>query len=521
MRRLAALGLVLAGLLAAPAVASAHPLGNFTINRYSLIQPGPHAVQVTFVVDMAEIPTFQALGSAERPDRARAWAVAQVPAWTRGVHLAIDGRPVNLRPLASRLAVRLRRGQGGLRCLRAVLPLVADVGGGPHIATFADDTYGDRVGWKEIVLRPAAGVVLTRSTASTHDVSHMLRHYPAGLLSTPLDVRRASFAFRPGSGPSADVAAPTPSGGIGVGTWGSGFTDLVSHHRLTPGFLALALLLAAAWGALHALTPGHGKSIVAAYLVGARGTSRHAVLLGLTVTLTHTAAVLALGLVTLELSAYVVPESLYPWLSLLSGLVVAWMGATIATRRLRARHRHHHGHDHHHHGPGGHSHLPPGADGAPVTARSLLALGVSGGMLPCPSALVVMLGAIALHRVAFGLVLVVAFSTGLAATLTGIGLLVVHARRLVERVPLPGGAARAIPVLSAAVIAVLGVALTLQAFRSFPAGAPPAAYAAGAAVAAAFVAGTARRPLAHRLAHARGRAHEHDHELPGGEPAGA
>jgi ABC-type nickel/cobalt efflux system permease component RcnA len=219
---------------------------------------------------------------------------------------------------------------------------------------------------------------------------------------------------------------------------------------------------------------------VAAYLVGSRGTARHAAFLGATVTITHTASIFALGIVTLYLSRYILPETLYPWLSVVSGLVVVAMGASILVRRarrLRAHHHHHHhsddhdhdSHDHdHHHGPGGHTHEPPAA----ITARSMLALGISGGILPCPSALVVMLGAIAVHRVAFGLLLVVAFSIGLAATLTGVGLLVVYARRLVDRVPSSGRVVQAAPTFSAAVITLLGVGLTIQALGTFPGGVP-------------------------------------------------
>ena len=255
---------------------------------------------------------------------------------------------------------------------------------------------------------------------------------PVGLLQSPLDESSASLAYRYGSGTSISRGAQTALWRVDVGTSESGFTSLVGHRDLTPGFILLALLLAMAWGALHALSPGHGKSIVAAYLIGSRGTARHAAFLGATVTVTHTAGVFALGLVTLFLSHYIVPETLYPWLGLISGLIVVAMGASILARRLvprgrrdgGAHHHHHqdhdHDHSHHHdhdhdHGPAGHSHLPPGADGGRITTRSMLALGVSGGILPCPSALVVMLGAIALHRAAFGLALVVAFSLGLAA----------------------------------------------------------------------------------------------------------
>ncbi|MGZ4482208.1 MAG: nickel/cobalt transporter, partial [Gaiellales bacterium] len=476
MRRLASLAAALFFMLALPAVARAHPLGNFTINRYSLVQLDRGSVRVTFVLDVAEIPTFQWLGGTPTTAEAERYGRAHAAQWAAGLKLTVNGRRIPLVADAGGLVASLRPGQGGLTIVREELPLSARISGtGPFSAVYRDDSFGDRLGWKEIVMRPGRGAVLTASTAATHDLSHMLRGYPKGLLTTPLQVRESRFEYRYGSGTSIRVGAAKPSGGIDESTWGSGFTSLIDHRQLSAGFIALALLIAMFWGALHALTPGHGKSIVAAYLVGSRGTARHAAFLGATVTVTHTAGVIGLGLVALYLSHYIVPETLYPWLSLISGVTVVAVGATILGRRLRrlagASHDHlHHHHDHHHHGPAGHDHLPPGADGSPITARSLLALGVSGGLLPCPSALVVMLGAIALHRVAFGLVLVVAFSLGLAGTLTSVGLLVVYARRFVDRVPAGGRAMRVLPAFSAGVITVLGVALTLRALDTFPTG---------------------------------------------------
>ncbi|HXJ35982.1 MAG TPA: sulfite exporter TauE/SafE family protein [Candidatus Eisenbacteria bacterium] len=232
--------------------------------------------------------------------------------------------------------------------------------------------------------------------------------------------------------------------------------------------MASALLVALVLGAFHALTPGHGKTIVGAYLVGARGTWRHAVFLGLVVTATHTLGVYVLGLATLVASAWVLPERLLPWMSAVSGLLVVAVGASLLRSRLETAlhgHPHDHGHHHHHHHDGehdhGHSHVPP-ADAAP-TARNLLALGVSGGILPCPSALVVMLGAIALGRTAFGLVLILAFSAGLAAVLTTIGLALVYARGLFDRLPIDGRVARYMPVASAAVISLAGLAILVEA----------------------------------------------------------
>src|SRR5262249_37389289 len=209
-------------------------------------------------------------------------------------------------------------------------------------------------------------------------------------------------------------------------------------------------------------------TVVAAYLVGSRGTPMHALFLGATVTATHTAGVYALGLVTLFLSQYIVPERLYPVLEIISGLLVVGIGAWLFGRRLLAvlwpghghhHHHHHHAHDHEHEHAHHHDH-----EHGPVGLRSLVALGVSGGLLPCPEALMVLLITIAAHRVLFGLLLIVAFSTGLAGVLVGFGLLLVFARSLFQRLNVSSGLApRVLPVASAAVIVVAGCVITAQA----------------------------------------------------------
>ncbi len=213
--------------------------------------------------------------------------------------------------------------------------------------------------------------------------------------------------------------------------------------------------------------------------MGTRGRPRHAFILGATVTATHTAGVFGLGLVTLLLSQFVVPEQLYPWLTLVSGVLVVAVGVGVLRGRLRAGHNHgsgvrprsdtsshaaepdhhHHGHRHHHHHHDHHGHTH---DGAP-TSRGIVGVGIAAGLLPCPSALVVLLSAIALHRVGFGMALIVAFSIGLAATITAIGLLAVLARRAFSRVRLDGRVVRALPAVSAAVIVLVGLAITLRA----------------------------------------------------------
>lgn len=239
------------------------------------------------------------------------------------------------------------------------------------------------------------------------------------------------------------------------------------------------------WGATHALSPGHGKTIVGAYLVGARATAQQALFLGLSTTITHTTGVFVLGLITLFASHFILPEQLYPWLSFLSGLMVVAIGLNLFMSRLRSvqfrklpwghshanhqgngnhSHDHHHDHDHHHsHGYHHHDHLPPGTDGSPVTWCSLLALGISGGLVPCPAAMVLLLSTVALGHIGFGLVLVSAFSLGLAGVLTGLGLLLVSAKRLFERLPTKGRLLRVLPTVSALFVVLIGLGVTAQA----------------------------------------------------------
>ncbi len=230
-------------------------------------------------------------------------------------------------------------------------------------------------------------------------------------------------------------------------------SQLLNRHEIPVSMVLLGLAVAFSLGAIHALSPGHGKTIVAAYLVGARGTVKHAIFLGGMVTFTHTISVFFLGFTTLFLSQYVLPEKIYPVLGAISGLSIVWIGGMLLIHRAQ----HLRGHSHIH-GPHGHTHAPEGE----VNLGSLIALGASGGLVPCPSALVLLLSSIALGRVGLGLVLLVSFSAGLAAVLMAIGVAVLYAKHW-----LPDGqtaarhpAFRLIPVLSAAVIVCIGLVLT-------------------------------------------------------------
>ena len=427
MKRLLFLFVLLAA-LAAPTAASAHPLGNFTINRFSRIELSGDRLYVLYVLDLAEIPTFQA-GTINR--HAYAQRIA------RGLTLRVDGRRVALTPRETALAHPL--GAGGLHTTRLEVLF-----GGPRLTgasaiAYRDTNFADRIGWKEIVVG-----------SKTRSISGELRAYPRSLLRSPLDVTSVRTEVSPQQGPGR---APTLRRGNSLQApdrvADAGFARLIGHRRLGIWVVLASLAAAVFWGAAHALSPGHGKTIITAYLVGERGTPRHAALLGLIVTATHTAGVFALGLVTLLLSRFIVPERLYPWLNLASGVLVVAIGASVLTARWR--HRRPHGHHHHDH------------DHVHIGGRSLVAVGVSGGLLPCPSALVVLLAAISLHRVAYGMILIVAFSLGLAVSITGIGLVSLLAKRAFRRVAFEGATMRLLPALSALVIVVAGIAMTARA----------------------------------------------------------
>jgi ABC-type nickel/cobalt efflux system permease component RcnA len=454
--------------------AFAHPLGQYTINHYARITPGADRVQVRYVVDWAELAAFPEIQAADADHNgtlseaeAQTYLARVVPQLRAALELTANGQAVELQLRAQKLS--LPPGTANLPTMRMEL----DFTGTCAIATvtrwrWEDINHAGRQGWHEVVVSPTANVTVFDSTAFGNGLTDELQTYPEDLLFAPLNERLAVWSTTTGALPAGAKALLTRAGKP-VAAQRDRFAELISASTITPGFAILALLLAFVFGGAHALSPGHGKTVVGAYLVGARGTARHAAFLGLTVTITHTSSVIALGLVTLFASQYIVPEKLYPILSLTSGALVLGIGLRLLAQRLRAAFgtpttHHHHPHDHtHEHSHDGHthSHLPP----EQITWRNLLALGVSGGLLPCPSALVVMLSAIALQRVAFGLILIVAFSLGLASVLTLIGLAFVYAgqRLQMSATGWLRHVTRLLPVLSAAVIAVLGAGIMWQA----------------------------------------------------------
>jgi nickel/cobalt exporter len=411
--------------------ASAHPLGNFTINRFSRVEVAGNRIYVRYVLDLAEIPTFQARQRGFDP-------VAYAQRIAGGTELRVGARRARLVPVAHEVA--FPSGAGGLRTTRLEVILRGPAIAGSTSIEYRDTNYADRIGWKEIVVG-----------AGTRSESGELRAYPSDLLESPLDVAAVHATLAPTSDPPPTLTRVSGKPGRIAD---SGFATLISRSDLSPLLILGSLALALFWGAAHALSPGHGKTIVTAYLVGQRGTPVHAALLGLIVTATHTVGVFSLGLVTLALSQFVVPDQLYPWLNLASGLLVVGIGASVLAARWRHARAHASGHEHHHH-------HHPDADGPGF--RSLLAVGVSGGLLPCPSALVVLLAAISLHRVAFGLLLIVAFSAGLALAITGVGLVAVLAKRAFARARFDGGVFALLPSISAGVILLAGIVMTAHA----------------------------------------------------------
>lgn len=478
--------LAIGGLATFSVAGMAHPLGNFTINRYSGIAIHGTDLRIHYVIDMAEIPAYQerqtiGLGNTYKDNNA--YLDHKISELSNNLALEVDGHPRALHPADRSLS--FPAGQGGLDTMRIeVLYTTSALSLGSQTLAFRDGNYPRRLGWKEITARASGGAQLRASSVPSDSISKELKAYPQDRLTSPLDVTQASMTLVPGV---ANATLPPfldkAPGGFHVIQ--DRYSELVTTRDLTPVAIALSLLLAVALGAAHALSPGHGKAVMGAYLVGTRRSPRHAAILGSTITATHTMGVFALGAVTLLASAIITPDRLYPYLTLASGLMVAALGIGLMVSRTRlalapspagpdgiaygseaGSSDHEQLHGAHSHGLGTHTHEPhPAGSGM----GALVALGISGGLLPCPSALIVMLSAIAVHRVAFGMMLVVAFSLGLALMLTGIGVALASGAPLLGRLPwrekLPSGVrlVRLVSVAGALVITIVGVVLTVEA----------------------------------------------------------
>jgi ABC-type nickel/cobalt efflux system permease component RcnA len=552
-------GLLALILLAFAGKGSAHPLGNFSISQYSALRIGGNEIELRYLVDMAEIPTFQEIQEngivpKSGDSSLNTYLQRKAELLRDGVVLEVNGKRLELR--AESRDIIFPPGAGGLPTLKIGISykakLAEDSKGPEHLLTYRDGNFPGRAGWKEIIAIAGSGARISDSSVPESDRSSQLNDYPTDLLNSPPQELEAKVAFTTGAMPAsvastaksridsgarekarpiskvqitrvegsqtsnkvepekqpgdtqivspmvndADSAAANENDPVQLqanrqATPRNSFTELIATEKLGLGIVLIAMAVAVGLGAFHALEPGHGKTLVAAYLVGSRGTVQHAFLLGLIVTAAHTAGVYLLGAVTLYASQYIVPERLYPWLGVVSGVLIAVLGAVLLVRRYLGKdelsNHHHHGHHHHldhshdpddhnhhhhhHRGHGhsqdhGHTHGDHDVD-RQVSFRELLTLGISGGIVPCPAALVVLLSAVSLQRIGFGLLLIVAFSVGLAAVLITIGLLMVSARQFMSRFQVNSRlTTRWLPLTSSAFILVFGIALAVQALQT-------------------------------------------------------
>jgi nickel/cobalt exporter len=483
--------ILLGAFIATTAPAIAHPLGNFTINHLVKVQPRPGAVRVRYILDVAELPTFQIMrevdtsGNWSGADLSR-WRVDEASLVATGLTLKVDGRPAVLTLVSTK--ARIRPGAGGLPLLYWVGDFLASVTRAPHRVQVHDATYADRqIGWKDVVVAPEG------------EPTHELLAYPSVLLGSPRRIDSARFAMRADGRAEHVTFAEEASPYFGNGTTSlvrsNALTDMFSSRDRSPLFVVMTILVAFGLGALHALEPGHGKALLAFTLVGSRATMKQAAVLAASLTLAHTIAVFALGF-ALFFATGLASESLYPWITLVSGAAIAMIGARSLARYLAAQGLHiHDGHTHgaasdHHHGEGHpHAHGPPGS--SPLTFRTAIWAAISGGIAPCPAAIVVLLAALRLHQLGYGMFLIVVFSLGLAGVLTGLGIAVVHGAgrlagtRRFDRFAVHG------PLLSALLISGIGAVMVGQSFVEQ--GIAPSAWIASALVAFA-IAGYALTP---------------------------
>ena len=545
-----------AALLAIAGLALAHPMGNLSVNHYARLEPGSKGVNVTYVLDLAELPTFELMQSWNVPrdaakDVLEAKAKAQAAEWASNLSFSESGKPLSPKLLSTSLTVL--DGAGNLPVFRIETRLFVPATGGRF--EYEDHNYATRAGWREIVISPGPGADVSKASNGDTDISRGLTSYPQDPTKAPPQDTKAWLEWQPlpdavsqtkkpvivaqapappvpvasqSAGPEVRDSRPPEAQSLGTVKRDDAISRILRQGTLSGPILLTLLALAFWFGALHALEPGHGKTMVAAYLVGSRGTPKHAALLGATVTFTHTISVFILGLATMFLSRYVMPDRISKILGIVSGLSIVWIGAMLLWKRSHALshehshahdphhyprdhshehehahahvhahvhdhqhahyHEHSHPHDHHHHdhdhghahdndhhhhphdhahnhhGPlththdgHTHTHLPP----EDISVGSLIALGASGGLVPCPSALILLLSAISIGRVGLGMVLLLAFSLGLAIVLTATGMLVLYARNLLPEQKRTNNAFfRYMPVISAAAILLIGVLMT-------------------------------------------------------------
>jgi ABC-type nickel/cobalt efflux system permease component RcnA len=499
-KALAELSLVMC-LFILSSAAFAHPMGNFSINHYSKIEAGEKSLKLKYIIDMAEIPTFgERMEMDINQDKIisieeqNAYLSRKSKELKKGLNLKLNDNPLELIVMSSNMV--FLPGAGGLPTTKITIEYETNFEKdnlvGVNNVFYMDENYPGRTGWKEIIVLGKKGEsYIVNSSATSTDISNELSSYPTDAISSPPQDLQANFSFSLGIGETGTASSKLQekySKSPRVKTPRNSFTDILERRDLTFGIVLFSLVVAFGFGAFHALSPGHGKTIVAAYLVGSRGTVSHALLLGIIVTLTHTIGVFALGLVTLYASRYILPEKLYPWLGFVSGMMIVVIGIVLFLKRFSRLRRgesedhdpsdgHSHSYDHAHQGSHSQSHHSRSHDQnhehshhhdipERVTFSGLFALGVSGGIVPCPEALIVLISAISLHRIGFGLVLIVAFSIGLALVLMGIGLTMVYAKRFMERFSGEGKIIRGLPLLSSVIITILGFGIAIQSLIS-------------------------------------------------------
>ncbi len=464
--------------------ASAHPLGNFTVNHLTRITSSEGRLDFAYTVDMAEIPSYSVLRSLDagaKPDAAKldTWAATTAAQIGSQMTLSVDGHAVT--PALQTSTARTFAGASGLRTIYLQAHYTAAVASGAHQIAYTDGYAKDHIGWRDIVIGGEA------------EPTSALRVYPAAVIGSPRDRSARSIAMQPDGtlvASTNDVVAPTAAAGPALGKMDAvdaAFKNLLTTGAKNPLVILIALLISIALGALHAFEPGHGKTLLAVSLVGARATVKQAVILASALTIAHTIGVIAIAVVVLFLTRWIVPEAIFPWVQFLSGLFICIIAAQafakqIVLRRPRAHvhahthdhaHPHDHPHDHalqadHHHGDlddleHAKLHQIPGT--APLSFRTAVATAMTGNLIPCPAATIVLLSAITLNRVAFGLLLVVAFGVGLALVLTGVGIAVVRGSALIAANPRFERAAREGPLVTSVVISIIGAVIVAQGFR--------------------------------------------------------
>lgn len=505
LRRALATGILTAALsataLGMSPTAVAHPLGNFTVNHYTGLIVHADRIDSIAVVDRAEISAAQERPHVDRDDNGvvdeterRAHARAGCASLAEDLRVDVEATTVTWKIATA--GFTYHPGEGGLETSRLHCALTADANlEAPTDITVRTHYDSQRIGWHEITAR-GLGVTLTDSTVPATSVTDELRRYPQDPLAAPLDLRSATLrAVRGDSNAPSPVQATLPGADpitAMLDKISAVFGSLIGSRELTVPVGLLALLLAVVLGASHAAMPGHGKTIMAAYLAGRHGTPRDALTVGATVTLTHTAGVLLLGLV-LPVATTLAGEAVLTWLGLASGLLVTVIGLWLLRSALlnHPTHHHHHHSNHHSHthdhdqpkhrrhtahraenatavGVLTHDHEPPPTQAAAKTTRgSLIGMGIAGGLVPSPSALVVLLGAIALGRTAFGVLLIIGYGLGMAATLTVAGLVLIKLRDRIEATTHSAFWRRLFrigPMATSALVVMVGLGLTARAF---------------------------------------------------------